>query len=288
MIREDTRRGCKWCDHTQIVVSPLGNFARANWCSKCSAVCNICDNIGFTMTQDDLGRETATRCICRETQRKIDLFNSAKIPCQFYDATFDNFIVDANLTAKSALSQAKFLLKNHRKKLWRGLLFMGGVGTGKTRLVCSMARDYTLTHGIPCLFKEFTALLSEIKSGYDQGLSESHVLNAINSIEILIVDELGKGRGSDWEINILDTIITSRYNMRKTTFFTTNYTDNIRTTFSEKTSAKSASEGMQEFMKSETLEQRVMSRIYSRLKEMCDFVEFKGSDFRQPSGEIIA
>ena len=164
---------------------------------------------------------------------------------------------------------------------------MGGVGVGKTRLVCTMVRRYTLTHGIPCLFKDFSALLSEIKAGYDQGLSESHVLDRINSVDILVVDELGKGRGSDWEINILDTIISNRYNMRKTTIFTTNYTDSKHTTYREKTTARSATEGVQEFVKLETLEQRVLPRIYSRLREMCDFVEIKGGDFRQPSSEII-
>ena len=288
MIEADIIRKCSSCDNSKIVVAPSGNFAQATRCTKGFSICTHCDNMGFVFRQDNAGREFATHCECQETKRRIDLFNTAKIPSRFYDATFDNFIVTADPTLKSALAQAKFLLKNYRKGLWRGLLFMGGVGVGKTRLVCTMVRNYTLTHGIPCLFKEFSALLSEIKTGYDQGLSESHVLDRINHIDILVVDELGKGRGSDWEIAILDTIISNRYSMRRTTIFTTNYTDNKHTTYREKTVIKSSTEGAQEFIKSETLEQRVLPRIYSRLKEMCDFVEIKGSDFRQPSGEIIA
>lgn len=280
-------RECRLCGQSKIVVTPSGSFAKAELCAKCATVCRLCDNVGFVFERDSFGREFATRCECGEIKRKIDLFNAAKIPSRFYDATFDNFIATSDSTQKGALAQARFLLKNYRKESWRGLLFMGGVGVGKTRLVCTMVRHYTLTHGIPCLFKDFSALLSEIKAGYDQGLSESHVLDRINSVDILVVDELGKGRGSDWEINILDTIISNRYNMRKTTIFTTNYTDSKHTTYREKTTARSATEGVQEFVKLETLEQRVLPRIYSRLREMCDFVEIKGGDFRQPSSEII-
>ena len=288
MNRVTQKNRCSVCDNTNMEVVPMGQYAQAGLCPKCSKKCHFCDGVGFVMSRDDLGRETATRCECKIIERKIDLFNRAKIPSQFYDATYDNFDIKSDPTLKAALAQSKFLLKNYHKGLWQGLLFMGGVGVGKTRLVCTMIRDYTLTHSIPCLFREFSALLSEIKTGYDQGLSESHVLDHINNIEILVVDELGKGRGSEWEINILDTIISNRYNMRKTTIFTTNYTNNKRTTYKDRPNLKNSNEGSPEGFRLETLEQRVHPRIYSRLREMCHFVEINSSDFRKPSGDILA
>ncbi len=286
MTNQSTKTGCQHCHDTQIDVVPHGSYAQAAHCPRCSLTCQICDGTGWVFSRDDLEREMAARCECQTNERKIGLFNIAKIPCQFYDVTFDNFEVAPDPTLKTALVQAKFLPKNYQKGKWQGLLFMGGVGVGKTRLVCTMIRDYTLNYGIPCLFKEFSSLLSEIKTGYDQGLSESHVLDKINTIEILVIDELGKGRGSEWELNILDTIISNRYNMRKTTVFTTNYTDNKYTTYQERSVLKTNTDGKSEIVKTETLEQRVQSRIYSRLREMCDFVEIKGGDFRNPPGEI--
>ena len=223
---------------------------------------------------------------CQDLAYRIMLFNNAQIPSQFYDATFENFEISGNPSLKTALATARFSFKNYQNGKWEGLLFMGGVGVGKTRLVSTMLRDYSLIYGIPCLFREFSSLLSEIKSGYDRGLSEMSVLQTINNIEILVIDELGKGRRSDWEINILDTIISNRYNMRKTTIFTTNYTDTKATSYGEVVRHKDGKGGLIETEKKETLEQRVYPRIYSRLKGMCDFILMKGPDFRDPRVEF--
>ena len=186
----------------------------------------------------------------------------------------------------AALRTASFSYKNYKKGNAKGLIFMGGVGVGKTRLVSSILRDYILRHGIPGLFKEFTRLLSEIKTGYDKGLSESSVLEKINSVEILVIDELGKGRKTDWEITILDSIISNRYNMRRTTLFTTNYTTKPSTTYVEPLTKTGDLTGSGKKNRGETLNQRVYSRIYSRLREMCDFVEIKAPDHRYPGGDF--
>ncbi|MCP4756335.1 MAG: ATP-binding protein [Proteobacteria bacterium] len=279
---------CSNCNDTRIEVVPDGRFARAGFCQRCFQSCRECDGIGFIFEKDEFGREHARNCSCKEIQRRITLFNQAQIPSQFYDATFDNFNVSSNPSLKSALATAKFSFKNYENGNWKGLLFMGGVGVGKTRLVSTMLRNYTLKYGIPGLFQEFSSLLSEIKSGYDLGMSEVNVLEKINNVEILVVDELGKGRKSDWEIAILDTIISGRYNMRKTTIFTTNYTDKKATSYGETVSQKNGKNNPEGIEKRETLEQRVFSRIYSRLKGMCDFIEMKGADYRYPENEFSA
>lgn len=277
---------CSNCEDTRIEIIPKGRHAYAHNCPNCFKKCKNCDGIGYTFELDDLGRELAAECSCQELKQRITLFNNSQIPSQFYDVTFDNFDVSGNPSLKSALDTAKFSFKNYNNGSWKGLLFMGGVGVGKTRLVSTMLREYTLKYGIPALFREFSSLLSEIKTGYDQGMSEAGVLEKINNIEILVIDELGKGRKSDWEINLLDTIISNRYNMRKTTIFTTNYTDKKATTYVEPILLKTGKNRTEEIEKRETLEQRVYSRIYSRLKGMCDFIELKGSDFRLPENQF--
>lgn len=280
------RYACRQCEDQKIQVIPKGQFSQAELCSSCYVACRKCDETGYVFKTDEQGREHAVPCECKRLDRKISLFNNARIPCQFYDATFDNFNVEADPSLEEALRTASFLYRQYKNGNWKGLLFMGGVGVGKTRLVSTILRDFTLNHGIPGIFKEFSALLSEIRAGYDQGLSESRVLEKINNVEILVIDELGKGRKSDWEINILDSIISNRYNMRRTTIFTTNYTDKKSTTLSEPVLMKGEKGEMKEKQKRETLEQRVYSRIYSRLKGMCDFVEMKGPDHRYPGNEL--
>ena len=279
---------CLNCNNSKIVITPQKLTATASFCPVCHRVCPLCNGDGLRFKQDEQGRDFAEKCVCHALSYKIALFNEAKIPSQFYDATFDNFQVLNNRSLEDALHVAKFFFKEFKKKntiqnTRSGLLFMGGVGAGKTRLVCTMIRAFTLEYGIPCLFQEFSSLLSDIKSGYDKGLSESVVLEKINAVEILVIDELGKGRKSDWEINILDTIISNRYNMQKSTLFTTNYTDKAKTTYQD---ISTTGNNQKDEGKRETLEQRVYSRIYSRLKGMCNFVEMQADDFRHPEAEI--
>lgn len=288
----NTLPACQQCNNRRIIIIPKGLNAQASLCPECFRVCPLCKGDGFIFERDKLGRDYAKKCPCQGLKRKISLYNNAGVPGQFYDATFENFQTKGNASLETALQTAQFSIKKYIKSdpsnsdAWKGLLFMGGVGIGKTRLVCTMVRALTLEHSIPCLFQEFSSLLSEIKSGYDKGHSESSVLEKINNIDILVVDELGKGRKSEWEITILDTIISNRYNMKKTTIFTTNYTDKPGTTYTD--AGKGGMGEGKEGEKRETLEQRVYSRIYSRLKGMCNFVEMQGADHRLPSGEIIA
>lgn len=277
---------CRNCGDSHIQVVVKDQYSWAEKCQTCFAVCSKCEDEGYIFQTDDEGRDQAIPCECRELDRRIMLFNNAQIPGQFFDATFSNFDVSADSSLEEALRTASFFFRNYKNGNRKGLLFMGGVGVGKTRLVSTILRDFTLNHGIPGIFREFSALLSEIKTGYDQGLSESGLLEKINSVEILVIDELGKGRKSDWEIAILDSIISNRYNMKKATIFTTNYTDKKSTTYVEPVFQKSDKEGTKEKQKRETLEQRVYPRIYSRLKGMCDFIEMKGPDQRYPVNEM--
>ncbi len=280
------KRKCGNCEDTKIQVVAKGQYAWAEYCPSCFSECKACDGTGFLFQYDEQEREQAIPCECKNLDLRITLFNNAQIPGQFFDATFKNFDVSGDPSLEEALRTASFFFKNYKNGNRKGLLFMGGVGVGKTRLVSTILRDFTLNHGIPGIFREFSSLLSEIKTGYDKGLSESGLLEKINNAEILVIDELGKGRKSDWEIAILDSIISNRYNMRKTTIFTTNYTEKKSTTYVEPVLVKTDKEGVKEKQRKETLEQRVYSRIYSRLKGMCDFIEMKGPDHRHPYSEF--
>ena len=266
---------CPKCNGTQIETFPEGWFTLAKRCERCFKSCLKCGGDGVIFTKDEAGREYQEACSCKEIDFKIQLFSQAEIPAQFFDCTLNNFQTLGNDSLAEALHMAKASPKNFSKGHWKGLLFMGGVGVGKTRLVSSLLREYTLNYGISCLFREFTALLSEVKSGYDKGISEAQILDRLSKVEILVIDELGKGRKSDWEIQIEDQIISLRYNMQKTTYFTTNYTNKKSTSYQDASPLKS------ETIKVETLKERVMGRVYSRLQEMSDFVVIEANDYRQ-------
>ena len=275
---------CLNCGDYKIETFRQGGVARARFCSQCFQYCSQCEGSGFVLKKDSQGRDTVSECDCREIRKRVTYFNNANIPGIFHDATLDNFEIYGSQSLKDALNMAKFSLKNYQQGNKKGLLFMGGVGVGKTRLISGMLREYILRYGVPGLFQEFSNLLSEIKAGYDQGLSERTVLSKVSDIEVLVIDELGKGRKSDWEIAILDSIISSRYNMDKVTICATNYTNDKNTTYVDFLKLKEGEERDGENVNRQILEERIHSRIYSRLREMCYFKEIKADDRRSLSG----
>jgi DNA replication protein DnaC len=146
----------------------------------------------------------------------------------------------------------------------RGLLFTGPCGVGKTHLAVAILRGL-IEKGVPCLFYEFGALLKEIQDSYDPAsqASESKVLSPVREAEVLVLDELGASKPTDWVRDTMMQIVGARYNDKKLTVFTTNYPDERRAPSDE------------------TLEDRVGVRLRSRLFEMCKTVRVDGGDYRR-------
>jgi DNA replication protein DnaC len=146
----------------------------------------------------------------------------------------------------------------------RGVLLMGSVGVGKTHLAVSILKGLT-ERGFSCLFYEFGTLLKEIQDSYNPNTfsSELSVLNPVLKADILVLDELGASKPTDWVRDTMAHVINTRYNDRKVTIFTTNYLDDRRSPAEE------------------TLEDRVGTRLRSRLYEMCRTVMIDGRDYRR-------
>jgi DNA replication protein DnaC len=89
------------------------------------------------------------------------------------------------------------------------------------------------------------------------------VLAPVIEAEVLVLDELGAVKPTDWVRDTMMHIINARYNNRKLSIFTTNYLDVSRQPAEE------------------TLEDRIGARLRSRLYEMCRTVNVEGEDYRK-------
>ncbi|HEX8088278.1 MAG TPA: ATP-binding protein [Blastocatellia bacterium] len=141
---------------------------------------------------------------------------------------------------------------------------MGPCGIGKTHLSVAILHGL-IEKGVPCLFYDFGSLLKEIQKSYNtiSQTSEMEVLAPVYEAEVLVLDELGASKPTEWVCDTLRQIIGRRYNDRKLTILTTNYTD---------TPGDS---------RHETLEDRIGARLRSRLFEMCKTVVMEGEDYRR-------
>jgi DNA replication protein DnaC len=267
---------CSRCGGSGVVISPLGGRAVAAVCD-CSLHCRLCNNTRYLFERDREGRDLARMCDCEVRRVRVRLYNEAGIPAKYCDARLHPEFQDAD--NQGAFEYLCNLARKYEKGA-KGLVLMGAPGTGKTFLVCAFLRELILDRGVPAMFRDFFHLLADLRSGYSQDRPESELIGPLVDVEVLVIDELGKGRNTPWEQNILDVIISHRYNNDKTTIFTTNYTESAATTLHERLRGKD-SPGEFEVVK-DTLRERVGSRIHSRLREMCDFELLRGEDRRQP------
>ena len=260
---------CPLCQGEKVLVGGRGDFANARRC-QCQQPCPICNDEKYFYETDEFGYRNAIPCSCTRLDQKIDAFNEAGIPSRYLDATFGRITVNQNAQDMAIARQKAWRFAREFESGVQGLLFYGSTGTGKTYLTIAILRYLLINRGVRARFSEFMHLLSALRASYgDRGKAED-VLRPLVDVPLLVIDELGKGRGTDWELSVLDELISKRYNAQRTTIFTTNYgIDSVQ------------SGGQQE----EALLDRVGVRIHSRLMEMCEPVRLTGYDYRRELGQ---
>jgi DNA replication protein DnaC len=202
---------------------------------------------------------------------RIALFNQAQIPARHAKASFESFEKDLPDAMPGFLGAYRWVKAFKPGQTNRGLVLHGAVGRGKTHLLAAMLRELALQHGVQVRFVEFTHLLASLKLGFEKGQGQGHTLDPLADMDVLAIDELGKGRNTEWELAVVDELISRRYNGMKTLLATTNYAPGVQTG----AQANLALEGTQQ-----SLGDRVGDRTFSRLMEMVDFQWVQGDDFR--------
>jgi DNA replication protein DnaC len=135
---------------------------------------------------------------------------------------------------------------------------------------------------VPCLFCDYRELLKEIQNSYNSSVqaTELEILRPVFEAEVLVLDELGAVKPTEWVWDTVSHILNSRYNEKKTTIVTTNFA-NLPPGGLQVGRGASASEAARQAARNETLGDRITERMRSRLHEMCRVVQLEGADFRQ-------
>ena len=281
------KRVCDNCKGKRYVIFQKGKFARAIICERCHSVCDKCGGDGIIFKKGENNYTYANKCDCTMLKNRSVLFNEAMIPAQFAQVTLEDFQISHHTQEEARTNSQKFVDSYPIQE--RGLLFMGPVGVGKTHLAVGIIKKLTLEKGFNCKFVDFFHLLADIKEGYSGGKSDKEIIEPFVKAPVLVVDELGKGRNNEWESNILDQIISSRYNNSNelVTIITTNYTTRrdstlsvTRTRATKNLLVSTKDKNYEKEVLQETLQERVGERIFSRLVELCRIIEIEGKDFR--------
>lgn len=218
------------------------------------------------------GREIIVPCICKckveenkrkeeeekmrqEMQRLERLKASSLMDAKLKTARLDGYQVDGDNQKiyNLAGNYVKRFDEMYEKR--QGLLFWGTVGTGKSYTAACIANEL-LNQMIPVVMTSFVKILQNIQGNPDE---EERIMAGLNVAKLLIIDDLGAERSTDYALEKVYNIIDNRYLSGKPLILTTNMT-------------------LKDMQESEDIRYR---RIYDRIFEMCFPVRFAGRSWRE-------
>jgi DNA replication protein DnaC len=238
-------------------------------------ICAVCAGSGLRLTIQANGERFAQPCDCRIQRQTQRLLKKAGIPKRYEHCTLESFDYDLPQSdqslARAYVVARQFVTEFPVSTEGRGLLLTGSVGVGKTHLAVAILQALVLEKGAKGLFCDYRELLKRIQESYNPAVSttELQILAPVFDAEVLIIDELGAQKPTDWVWDTVALVLNTRYNDKRTTLITTNYPN-----------ALPALSRADKVIREETLGDRIGERMRSRLAEMCVEIEMRGTDLR--------
>lgn len=263
-------------------------------CARCGGSGHL-RRFNLVTLRDDV---TPNGCDCTTLEKRVAVLQQAGIPEKYCEADFSVMeLGHLNAEQQLKLTQVQQAVyefcdatqhmvahgaQAHEKYF---LTLVGPVGTGKTHLAVSALKRMILQYGAQGRFIDFLFLLSQLRDVYARKGSEESILAPLREADVLLIDELGKGRAeNEWQLEKLDDLINSRYNSGRVTILTSNY-------LPPELSYEMGRNGMRNTPVNETfwtqsLPERVGARMYDRILEASYFVDFMGLEsFRRSSAQ---
>ncbi len=248
-----------------------------------SEVCPLCEGTGWKTLPSKASASKdrrVTRCDCQLRARSQNLLTAARIPKRYEHCELASYTIDFPgahpSLALAHLSAARFA-QEYDPRDGTGLLIIGRIGTGKTHLAVAIIKELILNKGFSCLFYDYRELLKEIQNSYNSAVqtTELDVLRPVFETDILVLDELGAVKPTEWVWDTVSLILNTRYNDNRTTIITTNFEDQPAA------GAGTGGSTARAATRAESLGDRIGERMRSRLHEMCRIIKMEGEDFRQ-------
>lgn len=223
--------------------------------AKTAEVCAKCGGAAYIITEDG-----ALPCECARDIALQEALKRARIPRKFLSKSLEGFAARKPRHKEIVAAMRDFVRRycaHGPDAPIKGLLLMGREGTGKTHIAVSVLRSL-IGHGYRGLYWNVPELFLELRrmmNDRDAEGTEADLFDDARSADLLVLDDLGAEKTSDYVTDRIYVIINGRYEDEKATIITTNR--NL-----------------------DELRNQLGPRITSRICEMCVPIEFPEGDFR--------
>ncbi len=245
--------------------------------------CAKCGGTGHLLVEGEKGRYVRA-CVCVEEKKIKRSLDRAHIPQRYQVCSLENYRLNFAGSNKS-LVLAHLYASNYVKRFpgetgTTGIMLVGSIGVGKTHLAAAMLKALILERGASGLFCDYRELLKTLQQSYSQrgDGSEAEILAPILNAQVLVLDEVGAMKPTEWVTDTIGYVLNTRYNDCLTTIITTNYA-NLPPAAMER--GPSSVTTLRTAVRPETLGDRIGERVRSRLQQMCVPLEMQGEDYRQ-------
>lgn len=234
--------------------------------------CGVCGEKKETIVTLPGGKKMKVHCVCscirkkEEEQKRAEenrqqmerlkrLRQASLIDENFSNASFSNFKLNGFNETNLKLCQRYCSAFSKMLAKPQGLLFWGEVGTGKSFAAACIANEL-LDHGTPVVMTSFVKILEMIQGNKDK---EAEMMHQVENVKLLIIDDLGAERNTEYAVEKVYNIIDSRYRAKLPMILTTNL-------------------NLKDMMEEPDLGYR---RIYDRILEVCYPMQFTGKSWRR-------
>lgn len=176
-------------------------------------VCEKCGGRGFIEYEKD-GYTFAKTCECQELKYAKERLERSGISAEFQKKGFKNFNdrgLDLLKKAKSIGLQYCKEFPEIRNTRRNSVLYQGQVGSGKTHLSMAICNNIMTVHRVGCIYMAYREEITKIKQTVTDSMNYSNAVGRFKNAQVLMIDDLLKGKNSEADINILFEIINHRY-----------------------------------------------------------------------------
>lgn len=202
-----------------------------------------------------LEREEKKREEAKEKQERLNrVLAMSNLGERFKEASFENFVPSAG--TETCFDTMKEYAETFCRSTDTGYCIYGRPGNGKSHLAAALV-NRVIQRGHTAVFIEVPDLFARIKATYDGEGSEDKIMRSLASCDLLVLDDAGAEKPTEWVREKFYQIINARYKDRKPVVITTNTPDMAG------------------------LEDIIGFRAYDRVLEMCAPLKNNGESYRR-------